>query len=172
MDQDVRALVDKQAITEVVYRYARGIDRMDAETVASCYHDDATDDHGVFMGSASEFVAWVMPVLATMERTMHFIGNVLIDLEGERARVESYFIAHHVIAAPEGKLHTIAAGRYFDRMEKRAGAWRIAHRQAVYDWSRRDASTDTWDGPGAMPPSFKRGARGRADNAFAFGISP
>ena len=47
---DLETLIAKQEITDVVYRYARGIDRLDFELVRSCYHPDAYDDHGAFKG--------------------------------------------------------------------------------------------------------------------------
>ena len=40
-DKVLEALLDKQAITEVIYRYCRGIDRFDFELVKSCFHADA-----------------------------------------------------------------------------------------------------------------------------------
>ena len=45
-DREVQELLDKQAIHEVMIRYCRGLDRMDAELVGSAYHPDAHDDHG------------------------------------------------------------------------------------------------------------------------------
>ena len=41
-------------------RYSRGIDRLDAEAVRSCYHPDGTDEHTGFAGPRDEFVDWVM----------------------------------------------------------------------------------------------------------------
>jgi hypothetical protein len=34
-------------------RYSRAIDRLDRELLLSVYHEDAVDDHGVFVGTAS-----------------------------------------------------------------------------------------------------------------------
>ena len=45
-DPEVQALVDKQAILEVLTRYCRALDRGDAALIASAYHPDAVDDHG------------------------------------------------------------------------------------------------------------------------------
>ena len=43
-----------EAIRQAALRYCRGVDRLDAELMRSAYHDDATDDHGVFVGSAAD----------------------------------------------------------------------------------------------------------------------
>ena len=45
-----------QQIADVIYRYARGIDRLDFDLVRSCYHPDAYDDHGSFKGSVEAFI--------------------------------------------------------------------------------------------------------------------
>ncbi|MGB3807057.1 MAG: nuclear transport factor 2 family protein [Erythrobacter sp.] len=159
------AMLDKQDCTELVHRMARAIDRCDAELVGELFHPDATDDHGGFKGSAKDFVPWVMEVLGTMTRTQHVIGNVLIELDGDHARGESYFIAHHAIPGEDGSdTFMIAAGRYLDRFERRDGTWKISHRGAVYDWSSAAPLSDIWDRPAMEEYSF--GERGKADPSY------
>ena len=53
---DLETLIAKQEITDVVYAYARGIDRLDFELVRSCYPPDAYDDHGAFKGNVDDFI--------------------------------------------------------------------------------------------------------------------
>ncbi len=165
-DAELHAVIDKQAISDVIHRLARAIDRCDKALIASCFHEDATDDHGSFKGTAAEFCDWVIPVLQSMEATQHNIHNVLIELSGSNALSESYFVAHHRIATPDGPNDMIAAGRYLDRFEKRDGKWRIAHRHAIYDWSRNDPSTCQWDKPPAAD-ILERGKRGETDPSYA-----
>src|SRR5690606_13574077 len=88
-------VIDQQEITDVIHRYCRGIDRCDFDLVRSCYHPDAIDDHGDFRGGVDEFVAYVQQGLLRFEGTMHFVGNVLVEVHGATARAESYTIAHH-----------------------------------------------------------------------------
>lgn len=146
MDEAVRNLLDKQACTELVYRFARGLDRCDEAIVRSVFHPDGTDDHGAFKGDVEAFVTWVFPLLRTMERTQHVIGNVLVEVAGDRAWSESYFVAYHDLTSPAGDpLRMTVAGRYLDQFERRGGEWRIAHRQFVSDWSASDPRTDMWD---------------------------
>jgi hypothetical protein len=40
--------------------YSRGIDRLDRELLMSVYHEDAIDDHGVFVGNREEFADWAI----------------------------------------------------------------------------------------------------------------
>ena len=166
MEAALCELLDKQACVELVYRLARAVDRCDDALLRSLFHPDATDDHGVFHGTASDFADWVMPVLEGMRRTQHMIGNVLIVVEGDRALGESYFIAHHHLPQESGPdVFMVAAGRYLDRFERREGAWRIAHRQAAYDWNSAALSTDSWNR--AEPGAWTFGARGPEDVSYA-----
>lgn len=172
----LQSLLDKQDIVELVYRMARAVDRCDAALMESLFHPDATDDHGMFQGTAKAFVPWVMEVLASMKATQHLIGNVLIELDGDRASAETYFVAHHVIAADQGGIFLaakagepdqfmVAGGRYLDRFEKRDGAWKFSHRHAIYDWNAEGPSTDKWDRDALQGWIF--GQRGRDDASYA-----
>ena len=165
-DERIAAMLDKQDCAELVHRLARAIDRCDADLVAQVFHPDATDDHGGYKGTARDFIPWVMDVLAGMRRTQHMIGNILIELDGDRAYGETYFIAHHSLPKDDGPdTFMVAAGRYLDRFERRDGAWKIAHRGAVYDWSTAAPSSDIWDRE-AMP-AYSFGARGTADPSYS-----
>lgn len=156
---------DKLACAELVYSLARGLDRCDEALLRSLFHDDATDDHGGFKGSAADFVTWALSLLVQMERTQHCISNVLINVDGDRAVGESYFVAHHDLADAEGNpAHMIAAGRYLDRFERRDGTWKISHRLAVFDWNSWQPRTDRWDRSPDGPRTF--GQRGAADALY------
>jgi ketosteroid isomerase-like protein len=155
---------DKLECAELVHKLARAIDRCDAGLLAELFHPDATDDHGIFKGTASEFIAWVIPLLKTMKQTQHVIGQCLIEVDGDHAAGESYFVAHHTIPGPDGDLFSLAAGRYLDRFERRGGVWKIAHRHAVYDWNSAEKSTDSFK---REDPAMAFGARGTADPSYA-----
>src|SRR5437870_7614815 len=62
---ELQELLDRQAIADCVYRYARGLDRHDEEIYASAYHDDAIDHHGDFLGRRDKFVPWGLALLAS-----------------------------------------------------------------------------------------------------------
>lgn len=133
----LRALLDKQAISEVVLRYCRGIDRLDMPMVRSCYHDDGIDHHTGFTGPADEYLVWVEKALRRLAGTMHMVGNCLVEVDGDRARSETYGMAHHW-GEPYGDptLNFTTGFRYVDRFERRDGQWRIAERWAVREWTR------------------------------------
>jgi hypothetical protein len=125
-------------------RYFRGIDRLDFEMVLGCFHSDGTIDFGTFFeGSPAGFVDWLdtPDALGGFRRTMHFAGNMLIELSGPSARVETYAVALHD-SLPEhawaGAFVTIWL-RYIDHFELRAGRWRIAHRKVLHEWGHSES---------------------------------
>lgn len=161
----LKIAADKLACTELVAQVARAIDRRDADLLASVFHPDATDDHGLFSGTAAEFIEWVMPLLATMKQTQHVIGQSLIEVAGDRAAGESYFIAHHTLPGADGDVFMVAAGRYLDTFERRNGVWKILRRHAVYDWNRTGPSSDNFDRAEPGPMAF--GQAGDGDCSYA-----
>lgn len=137
--QQLERLIARQEIADVIYRYARGIDRMDFDLVRGCYHPDAYDDHGAFKGSVDEFLAAAAPFLARWTATQHFMGNMLIEIDGEQARAETYAVAYHRREDGHGNGKDDVMGiRYVDRFERRHGAWKIAYRVVATEWRRVD----------------------------------
>ena len=128
-------LAAKQAITEVIHRYCRAMDRMDRELALSCWHDGGTDDHApLFSGTAKEFVAWLWPVHAAMEVTRHVVSNILIRLDGNKAGVESYWSVTLRMKKGDDLYDVFGGGRYVDDFECIDRMWAIRHRQSLHDW--------------------------------------
>jgi hypothetical protein len=143
--QILSELADREAIKECLYRYSRGVDRLDADMVRSAYWPDCLDNHMGFEGNAEEFIAWSFPIMGTMDQSQHFISNVLIAIHGNIADVESYFYGFHRVNTPEGeKNDVIGAGRYIDNLEKRGDEWRIMKRLVVTDWFRQYPDSADW----------------------------
>lgn len=159
---------DVRAIKAVLYRYCRGIDRCDVDLISGAYHDDAYDDHGNFKGTGAEFSVWVTERLRRVaQRTTHVLTNVLVELDGDVAHVESYYIGtHFFFQDPEiMQFH----GRYIDRFEKRSGRWAISRRQVVHDWSERRRVEPVHD---EGDDRFVRGVQGPGDPVFWPGALP
>ena len=52
MNNNLDRLIAKQDISELVYRYMRGLDRWDRDLLISLFHDDAWCEYGFFNGGA------------------------------------------------------------------------------------------------------------------------
>jgi hypothetical protein len=138
----VQALLDKDEITSLMHAYARGIDRAEENLVRSVFHPDATVDFGpgIFQGTVGDFIAWAMDVRGGMKATHHMVANCRVDLRGDSAFAETYFLAWHRLDKSTGKEDFYLGGRYLDRLERRPGGangvWKISHRKQVKDWTR------------------------------------
>ncbi len=119
---DIADLVAHQEIQDVLVRYCRAVDRGDLELLLSVYHPDATDDHGMYSGNGHEFARWL---LARPGRdllvTQHHLTNTTLELDGDTARTETYFVAVHRRPGPPVTVGQFG-GRYLDRLERRDGA--------------------------------------------------
>lgn len=102
---ELQKLLDRQAITDLIALYCRGLDRVDEATLRDIYHPDAIEDRGagLFIGPAQEWITWTMTVLPVFTMTQHCILNCLIDLDGDVAHGETYFQAYHRFGAVEDK---------------------------------------------------------------------
>ena len=135
-DPEVQALLDKQAIAEVIARYSRTLDWLDDAGQAACYWPDAAIDYGFFTGTAADFVPVVMQIERGSQRRWHFLGSLQIALHSaSTASAESYGLATGVRNAEGVWTGNIYGGRYLDEFEKRGPEWRISKRQYVMDWS-------------------------------------
>jgi ketosteroid isomerase-like protein len=168
-DPELQALLDKQAIAEVLARYGRAVDRADLELLKSCYHDDAIEDHGgVFLGSATDYIASIAPVLPRGMMT-HTTANVLIEVDGDAAQSESHILAFARMKKDGEKFDTLTLARVVDRFERRDGVWRIAARKLAWEWHHEMPMAETW-GRGLMAPDpsvLRRG--GKAPNDIVYG---
>jgi hypothetical protein len=147
-------MVAEREIRRRLLDYCRGIDRCDAELVASVYHHDAIDDHGGFKGSGLDFARYATEKLRNhAEATTHMVGDSIIDFTGpDRAEVETPVLAWHRCRDAEGPYLERFGGRYFDTFERRDGAWKISHRLVTHDWDALERVTPAFP-PDRFTPS-------------------
>lgn len=165
----VLELCQREAIRDCLMRYCRGADRCDEAVMRSAFWPDATDSHampGRAPLNAHVFIERVMPKLKAMDQTQHMLGNILIRLDGDAARVESYYQAYHRVRDAAGPRDIITAGRYLDRFAQRAGEWRIAERVVVVDWFRDFKDSADW-GRGIFGGPCVMGAKQPQDLSYA-----
>ena len=163
VDDRLELLLAERAIARVLCTYSRAADRYDLELMRSCYWPDATDDHGSFSGDVDGFIEFVGPALQRFERTNHFLGNMLIDVDlvNDEAGAETYAVAYHRFHDADGRATDMVAGlRYVDRFERRDHDWRIAKRVCTFEWRRTDPVAAEGSGFG---DTYTRGLRGSDD---------
>lgn len=163
-ERAVAELLSKQQIHEVLLRYCRGLDRLDGDLILSCYHPGATDDHGLFNGTGTDFVPYALPHLRTMRWTSHNVISSLIEVHQDVAASECYIVVYHRMPSRSGTDTDHVVGlRYIDRFERRdGGPWLIAHRRLVFDWSRIDPVGREWE----FGEGFTVGSRDHSDPSY------
>lgn len=139
IDLAVQDLIDRSAIQGLLVRYAHAVDRRDLTTVAECFTQDASYKGSLGEGTIQAALAALRDRMERYESTMHLLGNQLIEIDGDRARSETYAIAHHRTNA-NGDLRLLVVGvRYEDDLVRHEGRWLIRHRVVHMEWERDDA---------------------------------
>jgi len=160
-EAEFRTLLDRVQIHDALMRYSRGVDRGDGELVMSCFHPDATLDMGRGPMSPAALAEGIAKMTAT--GTMHFIGNEYVEVDGDNAYSETYFISYATITDSGTSASRSRGGRYLDRFERRDGEWKIPRRLLVDEWGRLD------DLPAPLaPPAGRVGLRSKDDPVYTF----
>ncbi len=151
-------MVARSQIRECLARYCHGIDRCDVATLRSAYWPDAYEEHGTYDGPAWDFAEHMTASMREVFAcTTQMIGNVMIDLDGDHAHVETYVLA--MLKPAEGAVDRLVAGRYVDRFERRGDEWKILRRLYVLDWHRDQPTAADSDEEGLYSMLRVRGAR-------------
>jgi hypothetical protein len=169
MEPELRELLDKQAIAELLYAYAEGIDRRDHALLQTVFTPDCQLHYGAYDRPARFLIeSWRADKPPALLMTHHLYGNIVVRFCGaDRARSITYFSAQHRADHKGQVMDEMVRGRYLDRLIKQEGRWRFAERTIVFDWSRISPAdvANWWDAPGNPA---KVGAHGRADPAWGF----
>jgi hypothetical protein len=164
--RSLEALLDKQAITELVHAYSRAVDRRDFELLSSLYATDGIDDHGaLYCGPAPGYVEWLREALQGVDATAHHVHSVTIALDGDRAQGEVYLTAYNRLRAADGSLEDLVQGlRYLDRYRRELGAWRFERRTVVCDWAEHRPAF--WDLAHPLLAGKRIGVGGAEDPSY------
>ncbi|MGB0220070.1 MAG: nuclear transport factor 2 family protein [Sinimarinibacterium flocculans] len=193
MDQtllkEMATCVDRLAIERVLGLYCRAIDRLDLELLRSIYHADGFDDHGGIRANGHEFAEQIIGTLGQMcSYTMHTVTHSVVDVRGDTAVSEAYYLAVHTITGGQTAVSSwfgeryaeaqmaaglldqpheyLCCGRYLDELHKRDGQWKIYRRQITNEWGVCRPAMTVAEG---IPAAFTRhGSRDRSDPIYAF----
>ena len=142
-DTELRAKLrewsDRTEILDCIHRYARGMDRLDRELVRSAYHEGAIDDHAGFVGPVEQFIDWSFAYHAGQTRHQHYVTNHSVELDGDEAHAETYYLFIGTDRDPAKPL-TVTGGRYVDRLARRNGRWGIVARVCLVEWVTESTS--------------------------------
>jgi hypothetical protein len=164
----LRELVAHRQISDAIKRAARGSDRLDKEIFLSAFHPGAIDHHGYHTGTCEEHAEMMEKRhMSEVISSLHLLGNYYIEVDGESANCETYFLAIQRMRRSGGVEELMAGGRYLDRCALRDDEWRIVERHVLIDWTNKE------DDPNAS--MLRKGLRTREDLSYRMlrsGLTP
>ena len=140
----------RAAITDVLARYARGLDRRDFAEVAACFTADASAEYdGVRLAPGVDaIIAFVRP-LELLDASTHLFGLPVIDVDGDEARTEVGAVA---VLVAGGRVRTRGL-RYRHRLVRVGGEWRIAELVHSLYWQTDLPAVERAGPAGTVAPS-------------------
>ena len=119
---DIHALSDKLEIHELL---ARGVDDRDWDLYRSVFTEDAHIDYtagGAIAGTRDEVAAFLEAVFPSIPWSQHYVTNVEIELDGDRARVRAMFF--NPMQLPGQDDASSCGGFYHHDVVRTADGWR------------------------------------------------
>jgi SnoaL-like domain len=157
----LQTIADRRAITDLIYRYCRSVDRLDIPLGHSIWHEDGYADYGAefYQGPGKGVIDLICRQhLGTLHHS-HQISNILIELEGDRAASEAYCNMSMRLMKAEKLLQITVWSRYIDQWSRRAQRWGLDRRVTVRDFDEIREVTEI--------QRYDRGRRDRTDPSYA-----
>jgi hypothetical protein len=132
---DMPALADRMAITDLIYRYCRAVDRLDISLGHSIWHAGGIADYGNFyQGDGRGVIDLICAQHLRLLHHSHQVSNILVDIDGDRAGSEAYVTAtlRHIREARV--MQMTVWSRYVDWWSRREGRWGLDKRIAIRDF--------------------------------------
>jgi len=131
-------LHDQLAISALVQRWALARDTGDWEALSATAHPSAAMTTTWFDGAFDDFVEACRQSWGKGSRSQHFLGGTVADIRGERAIAQTRMSINLRSRLDGVEVDAVCLGRFFDRVEKRGGVWRIVKRSVIYEKDRID----------------------------------
>jgi hypothetical protein len=131
MDDALRYLVEKDAITDTITRLFIATDTRDWAAARACFTPRVFFDMSSMTGSepsevdAQEIVDDWDRGLRHLRAVHHQAGNFRVTLDGDRADAFCYGIASHYLPNASGQHTRLFVGSYDFHLEKDGTSWRI-----------------------------------------------
>ncbi len=137
-DAALRRLLDEADVSQVILRYADGLDRRDFNQVGECFARDAYVTGSAFSGTLSDYLPRLIDGVQSFGATQHLMGNQLRSVDGDSAHTETYAVAHHFYDAAGEREALVMGVRYVDDLVRLGdGRWVITTRRADPMWRRQ-----------------------------------
>lgn len=135
---NVEELLARVEIGDLALRYARGIDRKDTDLLSSVFTEDAElvgEESALGPGGSAiaEGILEYHDQERGYDRTMHFVGNQTVTVDGDSATGETYCVAVHWYDRGNSAFEYRMFIRYLDDFVRRDDEWLFRRREIVID---------------------------------------
>ncbi len=127
---------EEHQIANLLIRWGHARDSDDWETLAECFHDNATIHISWISGPAKEFVARSRAMAEARRpgaHIKHLISGPWIRVNRDRAFSRCHANLYVRVEIDGHQFDLQSWMRFFDLLEKRDNVWRIIKRTAVYE---------------------------------------
>jgi hypothetical protein len=151
-DAELRMLLDRAEISDVVHRYATGLDTRDWALYRSIFLDEIEMDFesvglssGVF--AADKWVEDARTLFSVLDATQHVSSNHVHDIRGDEATCVSYMKAEHFVSDADSRPASDGAtdpdrwtigGYYTNELLRTPDGWKLRKVVLTVTWSRGD----------------------------------
>jgi hypothetical protein len=126
---------DRVELRALVDRYGVAADSRDRERFGGVFTQNGVLSMGSTELQGRDVIPSILDYLdAHYPRSMHFMGNHDVVLDGDRAQGTVYCRAHHLTRRGEDASSTVMTIRYVDDYVRTGEGWLIAHRTLNFDW--------------------------------------
>jgi hypothetical protein len=130
--------MDQLAIRILIENWALWRDTGQWDKLRSTFHPGATITVTWFDGPFEEFVEASARARAGGRLSQHVLGGTTAAIQADRAIAQTRMTIQLRGLAGDVEVDVAATGRFFDRVERRDGEWRIRKRAVIYEKSRMD----------------------------------
>ncbi|MGI8926311.1 MAG: nuclear transport factor 2 family protein [Tepidiformaceae bacterium] len=137
----LQLLADRAAISDVLHRYATGLDMRDWTLLRSIFTDQLDMDFssiGMRPGpvTADAWVESARVLFAGFDATQHLSANHVHDIRGDEATCTSYMRAEHFVLNNEGENYYTMGGYYTNALVRTEEGWKLRGVTLTVTWNR------------------------------------
>ena len=139
-ENQLQFLLDRAAISDVLIRYATGVDTRDWPLLRSCFTNEIETDFATAVSApprikADDWVELVRRTLSGIQATQHLITNHVITLDVDEATCVAYVQARHHLPNDRGGSAQVMYGYYTNRLVRTLDGWKIRTRKLTVIWN-------------------------------------
>jgi len=141
-DANVQLLLDREDISQVLYRYATAIDTRDWDLLATCFTKDLEADFRAFGGreivkGRDIWLEAIKSTIAGLDAPQHLTANHVHTVDGDSGTLVAYLQAlHRLDTARSDPEYTVGGYYTCDMLRGEDGQWRMRRYSLSVTWHR------------------------------------